>query len=765
MSAAHVEWLSSKFWRTDTESVGPADRRAALYALRMLDEYPEARSRLQDKGFLCSIWLLLYPLVEPAELDRHLTARSAPGDVGSDNADEMWLSRSDRALIAVGRSMSADRFLASDDGADRMRDDFRKRLDLSRDWLIARLDRLDPDGLTHPSLDLLAKALKIEPLERCLLDMAGLSHQIRAFGSLLTRSGASGDMARAAALAACCRAPASALRRWLIRGGALVRFQLLEESSECDDLEDCLMPTDLLREIMASEASTVPELLALMIEPVGTAECVLADFPHLAKDARAVSTTLRHAAQSQARGVNALFYGPPGTGKTQFALAIAVATELRAFRVSAMDEDGDSLRGGGRLGAFRLAQQLLAGATDCLLVFDEVEDVFGADDVGLTALLGLGHGRYKEKGWMNRTLEENAVPTIWITNDAASMDPAFLRRFLLPVAFSTPPREVRRGLVERYLGSAPLPDTLLDEVADDALQTPAQLAAAGRLLSLQPNRPSEIVVSESLASMRRLLHGSSRSSVRRASARFDPAYLNLAGDTTPSEIADMLGRCGQGRLCFFGPPGTGKTAFAHVLADAMNRELVVKRGSDIVSPCVGQTEIHIAQMFNDVDVEREVLLIDEVDGLLRRRDQARYSWEVTQVNELLQQMEAFPGILITATNRVEDLDPAVLRRFDFKLHFRPLNRVQRRALFERELSQGIQITTASPTIGDSVVVLPDEVISPAVVSKLDTLDGLTAGDFANVARQRELLGRRFTAEEFLRRLVVENRYREKQVIS
>lgn len=116
------------------------------------------------------------------------------------------------------------------------------------------------------------------------------------------------------------------------------------------------------------------------------------------------------------------------------------------------------------------------------------------------------------------------------------------------------------------------------------------------------------------------------------------------------------------------------------------------------------------------------------------------SWERTQVNELLQQMERYPGIFIAATNLMAGIDPAALRRFDFKLHFRALTPVQRRALFARE------------TLGDAGAPVP-----PDLARHLDEANGLTPGDFATVCRQRTLLGETLTPEQFLRRLVAEDR--------
>ena len=68
-----------------------------------------------------------------------------------------------------------------------------------------------------------------------------------------------------------------------------------------------------------------------------------------------------------------------------------------------------------------------------------------------------------------------------------------------------------------------------------------------------------------------------------------------------------------------------------------------------------------------------MLLLDEVDSLLLDRADARQSWEVTQVNELLTWMDAHPLPFIAATNWARRLDPAAMRRFVFKIELRPLS--------------------------------------------------------------------------------------------
>ena len=103
------------------------------------------------------------------------------------------------------------------------------------------------------------------------------------------------------------------------------------------------------------------------------------------------------------------------------------------------------------------------------------------------------------------------------------------------------------------------------------------------------------------------------------------------------------------------------------LAWRSERPLVYRRVSDLVSCYVGQTERNIAAAFEEARQDGSILLFDEADSFLRDRRGAVRSWEVTQVNEFLQQLESFPGIVACTTNLWRDIDEAALRRFVFKL--------------------------------------------------------------------------------------------------
>lgn len=492
-----------------------------------------------------------------------------------------------------------------------------------------------------------------------------------------------------------------------------------------------------MRGVLDAAPADGEALLTMLIEPAPEGTWRIPDFPHLTQESTHLTEALSEAARTGAVGVNALLHGDPGTGKTELARAVAAASGLRAYQVRSTDDDAEGLDREGRLSAYLLAQRLLARRRDALLIFDEVEDVFEPDH-SLLALLRGDSAIGRQKGWMNRILEENPVPAIWISNRTDGMDPAFLRRFLLPVPFVTPPRSVRRQMAERHLGAAGLAPELLDELAADPKLAPAQLGAARRLLELRPGAAPERTVRESVAAMRGLLHGAPAPRRRIPATAFDVAYLNLSGGLSPSAIVQALSRAGRGTLCFYGPPGTGKTAFAEIVAEALDRELVARRASDLLSPYVGETEQNLARLFQECDPQHALLVLDEVDSFLSDRRQAQRLWERTQVNELLQHMERWPGLFIAATNLMSGIDTAALRRFDFKLGFRPLSSAQRIRLFARE------------ALGEAQAPVP-----PLWVRHLERMEGLTPGDYATVCRQQHLLGEPFTAEQFIKRLAVE----------
>ena len=114
-----------------------------------------------------------------------------------------------------------------------------------------------------------------------------------------------------------------------------------------------------------------------------------------------------------------------------------------------------------------------------------------------------------------------------------------------------------------------------------------------------------------------------------------PLLERIAAPGAPADVSLLL----------TGPPGTGKTALAAALAERLDRPLLVKRASDLLSKWVGETEARIADAFAEARESGALLLFDEADSLLSDRADARRSWEISQVNELLTWMD-FPSFAL-----------------------------------------------------------------------------------------------------------------------
>lgn len=137
-------------------------------------------------------------------------------------------------------------------------------------------------------------------------------------------------------------------------------------------------------------------------------------------------------------------------------------------------------------------------------------------------------------------------------------------------------------------------------------------------------------------------------------------------------------------------------AWARWLAEQLEQPLIVCRASDLLSPYLGESEQKIARAFEQASHNKAVLLIDEVDSFLQDRRAAQRSCEVSQVNEMLTQMEGFNGVFIASTNLMSQLDQAALRRFDLKIRFDYLKPKQALSLFTLTCQQqGLPEPTAT----------------------------------------------------------------------
>ena len=137
---------------------------------------------------------------------------------------------------------------------------------------------------------------------------------------------------------------------------------------------------------------------------------------------------------------------------------------------------------------------------------------------------------------------------------------------------------------------------------------------------------------------------------------------------------------------FSGPSGTGKTLAADVLARELHLDLYKIELSSVVSKYIGETEKNLERIFDAAESGGVVLLFDEADSIFGKRTDVKDSKDRhanTEVNYLLQRMEAYSGLAILTTNFPNNLDSAFLRRLRFVVPFPFPSATQRREIWRR----------------------------------------------------------------------------------
>jgi transitional endoplasmic reticulum ATPase len=594
------------------------------------------------------------------------------------------------------------------------------RLSLTLDAMEQQASSYRHDSVLADNLDLLTQHLALSPVDSQVLALAVWLRADELMCDLAGETTAFVNLPRQLSLVL--NESEATLSDCVKSSGLLRRSGLVEFSSGDSLAGNVRLKRGNLRRLAMTAVRSLDELFDGLMHEAPASQLHADDYAHIGDTLETLYHLLGEAFDSRRSGVNVLLYGPPGTGKTELSRWIANRLNVPLYDVSADEMDGSS-------GAGDSADARLAKVATCLHLLQGRKAVLAMDECD-TVFSGGGAFRGSSadavKAWVNDLLETNSVPMFWIANNIRSMNSAFVRRFDLVIRLDTPPLRQRQRLLERSCAHLLSPSEIR-RFAQSESATPGVMARAINVVERvqahggdQP--PAALLESILDGTLRAQQHPTIRLANRTAAAQsYDPQLCNASVDL--HALSEGLRGAGQGRVLLYGPPGTGKTAFGYWIASILGKPLAVKRMSDIQSPWLGVMEENLADAFESAMRNGAVLQFDEVDGFLRDRRLSTQSWEAPQVNEFLTQLECFDGIFIATTNLIDGLDPAAMRRFDYKIHVGYLRPEQAVTLLQRKLTEwGVPV--------------PDGI---ACHQRVAGLSRLTPGDFAVVERRHKLL--------------------------
>lgn len=511
--------------------------------------------------------------------------------------------------------------------------------------------------------------------------------------------------------------PESDIKDALSNQGILHRSGLLkiDRQRHTMDYKFDLLTSSFADTLFSSNAEPIDYLKGVVV-PSSSPELGMDDYEHIQAFTNILKPYLTHVLATSRKGVNILIHGAPGTGKSQFVKAFSKSLDCELFDIASEDSDGDPVNGERRLRAYSLAQSFFA-KRKAILFFDEIEDVFASEN----PLFGKKSPAQSRKGWMNKMLEESPVPSFWVSNAIGEIDPAFIRRFDMVFELPIPPVMQRTKIIEQNCSGLINAETIA-RISKSEHLSPAVVARASTVInSIKETMSQDELTSSFERLINNTLKAQNHAPILKHKASDLPTYYDATltnADIDLIAIANGIKHAQSGRLCLYGPSGTGKTAYGRWLAEYLGKPLILEKVSDLQSKYVGETEKNIARAFERAQDEGAVLMIDEVDSFLQDRRNATRSWETTQVNEMLTQIESYSGVLIVSTNLIDNIDGAAMRRFDLKAKFDHLKPEQAIALLHRYAEQ---LKLSEPT--------------PSETRQLERLKTLTPGDFATVMRQ------------------------------
>jgi hypothetical protein len=324
---------------------------------------------------------------------------------------------------------------------------------------------------------------------------------------------------------------------------------------------------------------------------------------------------------------------------------------------------------------------------------------------GFDALLAAEKAGHRH-AWLELLTEQRGLQFL-VGNSEWEPDRVELAARFVRLTFDRPDVAERRQLWQRALGAAAEAADLA-AVADSFSLSDAQIRAAAatarNLARWRDPAQHEVQRADLFAGGRRQSNRKLATLARKVEVRQPWAALVLPDDQLEQlrEMVDQLRlrtrvysdwgfaeRLALGRginALFCGPPGTGKTMAAGIIAGELGLDMYKIDLSTVVSKYIGETEKNLAQIFGEAETSNAILFFDEADALFGKRSEVKDShdrYANIEISYLLQKMEEYSGISILASNLRKNLDEAFVRRMRFIVDFPFPDVAERRRIWQQ----------------------------------------------------------------------------------
>ncbi len=397
--------------------------------------------------------------------------------------------------------------------------------------------------------------------------------------------------------------------------------------------------------------------------------------------ARLLSLASRHIKREMVREKTVIsLHGPAGAGKTTLAQAIC-----RELQCPMLVIDLDLLPAGDEEWENTMRLALREGLlTRSILFFDNIDVLTERADKG-TALLKKTARAIAEYGWLVFLAGEKA----W------SGEGCFDELQFVSIAVPAPQVPIRELVWQNMLAAEPadISGKWSAKLARRFALTPGQIeraARSARTLQAGNGRDRKLSLSALIAACRSQSHHKLAELSVKIEDQYSWADLVLPEEKTAllKEICAQVrhqyrvfGEWGFARkmaygrglsVLFSGPPGTGKTMAAQVMAAELQLDLYKIDLSSVVSKYIGETEKNLSRIFAEAQRSNAILFFDEADALFGKRTEVKDAhdrYANIETSYLLQKMEEYEGMVILATNLRSNMDEAFTRRIRFIVEF------------------------------------------------------------------------------------------------